>query len=113
MDTTLPFSLRSAPMIFNAVAEALAYIMRQRGVSILDHYLNDFSIVGGPMSPESGRSLQTACEKVGFPVAAEKTEGPVTRTIMFGIELNSELEKEKVLYKAGAAVFGRSLEPCL
>ena len=32
VDTTLPFGLRSAPIIFNAVAEALAYVIRERGV---------------------------------------------------------------------------------
>ena len=32
VDTTLPFGLRSAPIIFNAVAEALAYVIREKGV---------------------------------------------------------------------------------
>ena len=33
VDKTLPFGLRSAPLIFSAVADALAWIMKQRGVS--------------------------------------------------------------------------------
>ena len=33
IDTTLPFGLRSAPLIFSAVADALAWMMQQRGVS--------------------------------------------------------------------------------
>ena len=38
--SALPFGLRSAPMIFNAVAEALAYMIRRKGVKGLDHYLS-------------------------------------------------------------------------
>ena len=50
VDSTLPFGLRSAPMIFNAVAEELAYMIKLKGVKGLDHYLDDFSIVGDPQS---------------------------------------------------------------
>lgn len=32
VDTALPFGLHSAPMIFNAVTEALAYMIRQKEV---------------------------------------------------------------------------------
>ena len=93
VDTALPFGLRSAPAIFNAVAEALAFIIKQRGVSDLDHYLDDFSIVGSPRSPECGQNLEVAlaaCAELGFPVATEKTEGPVTTITLLGIELDSE-----------------------
>ena len=48
VDTTLPFGLRSAPMIFSAVADALAWMMQQRGVSWLAHYVDDFITVGAP-----------------------------------------------------------------
>ena len=81
-------------MIFNALAEALAYMIRQKGVKGLDHYLDDFSIVGDPKSHECGRSLQTAldtCEQTGFAVKVEKTVGPVTKIILLGVELDSEL----------------------
>ena len=43
LDATLPFGLRSAPVIFNAVAEALAFVIRERGVEGMDHYLDDFN----------------------------------------------------------------------
>ena len=94
VDMALLFGLRSAPMIFNAVAEALAYIIKQKGVEGLDHYLDDFSLVGGPQSPECGRNLKAAletCDQVGFPVAEEKTEGPATRITLLGIVLDSDL----------------------
>ena len=43
MDTTLPFGLRSAPMIFSAVADGLELTIRQVGVEDVDHYLDDLS----------------------------------------------------------------------
>ena len=78
VDTMLPFGLRSAPMIFNAVAEALVYIMRRRRVWNLDHYLDYFSLVAPLASSMCGENLQVAletCEELGFQVAVEKT-GP-------------------------------------
>ena len=42
IDTVLPFGLRSAPMIFSAVADAVKWIAVESGVSSLMHYLDDF-----------------------------------------------------------------------
>ena len=92
VDTALPFGLRSAPVIFNAVAEALAHMIRQKGVEELDHYLDDFSIVGCPDSQQCREHLNMAlatCEEAGCPVATEKTEGPTTVLTLLGIELDS------------------------
>ena len=91
VDTALPFGLRSAPAIFSAVAEALAHMIRQKGVVELDHYLDDFSIVGPPDSQQCAKDLETSlamCEEAGCPVA-EKTEGPATEITLLGIELDS------------------------
>ena len=46
MDCSLPFGLRSAPKIFTAVADALQWVMYNNGVSMVDHYLNDFVMMG-------------------------------------------------------------------
>ena len=92
VDTALPFGLRSAPAIFNAVAEVLAHMIRQKGVLELDHYLDDFSIVGPPDSQQCAKDLETSlamCEEARCPVAGEKTEGPVTEITLLGIELGS------------------------
>ena len=48
VDTALPFGLRSAPKIFNAVADALQWIMERNGVPELLHYLDYFLIFGVP-----------------------------------------------------------------
>ena len=52
VDKTLPFGLRSAPVLFSAVADGLAFIITSRGVRGLDHYLDDFSLVCPPQSQE-------------------------------------------------------------
>ena len=44
IDTVLPFGLRSAPKIFNSVADALAWIVLRAGVSKVLHYLDDFLV---------------------------------------------------------------------
>ena len=113
VDMALPFGLRSAPMIFSAVAEALAYLIRKKGVPWLDHYLDDFIMVGPPESGECGQGLRLAletCKEVGFPVSDQKTVGPVTVITILGIEVDSvrcelrlpqdKLAKLKVLLKA-------------
>ena len=48
VDTVLPFGLHSSPNIFNCIADALQWIAMQRGVSYLDHYLDDFITAGTP-----------------------------------------------------------------
>ena len=49
IDTCLPFGLRSAPKLFNVMADLLAWILQQQGVTELLHYL-DFLTIGPPMS---------------------------------------------------------------
>ena len=80
LDTRLSFGLRSAPIIFTALADALEWITRQQGVCVL-HYLDDFITIGPPDSAECGMNMQKLCqmrEQLGVPVAAEKTVGPTT-----------------------------------
>ena len=49
-DKTLPFGLRSAPKLFTALADGLAWAMACRGIRDFLHYLNDFSFV--PLPPQ-------------------------------------------------------------
>lgn len=84
--------LRSASAVFNAVAEALAHMIRQKGVDELDHYLDDFSVVGPPKTQQCHQDLEVSlatCEEAGCPVAVEKTKGPLTEITLLGIELDS------------------------
>ena len=48
VDPMLPFGLRSAPKIFNAVADVLEWCIRRRGVQHIFHYLDDFMSLAHP-----------------------------------------------------------------
>ena len=52
IDTMLPFGLRSAPKIFNALADALEWVLRSAGIQHVFHYLDDFIILGTPSSSQ-------------------------------------------------------------
>lgn len=89
VDVALPFGLRSAPKMFYAVA----FLIQQKGVRWLEHYFDDFVLVGPPRSLQCGQDLQVAldvCEVVGMPVAGPKTVGPATVLPLLGIEVDSE-----------------------
>ena len=44
VDCILLFGLRSAPKIFNAVADALQWCLRHKGIEFIYHYLDDFYV---------------------------------------------------------------------
>ena len=82
VNTDLPFGLQSAPKIFSAFADALAWILHARGVVWQLHYLDDFLFLGAPTDNACGRALDVAldtCGEMGVPVAAHKTEGPASQ----------------------------------
>ena len=56
IDTVLPFRLHSVPKIFNAVTDALEWIIRKNGVREPCHYLDDFLVLGSPASEERARN---------------------------------------------------------
>ena len=94
VDSTLLFGLRSAPLIFSAVADALEWLVKSRGVEHIFHYIDDFVVVGPSLSNACKHSLRTltqTCENLGLLVAHEKTEGPSTRLTVLGIEFDTEL----------------------
>ena len=55
VDGMLPFGLRSVPKMFNAVADALEWCIKQEGVEFIFHYLDDFAVVGPPNSKHARR----------------------------------------------------------
>ena len=79
IDRALPFGLRSAPEIFTAVADALAWSLHAGGIRFVLHYLDDFLFIGAPNSLEATHAAQLATitfADLGVPVAVHKTEGP-------------------------------------
>lgn len=92
VDCQLPFGLASAPAIFSALAEALHWVLHQRGVRAIVHYLDDFLLLGSPGSLECTRALAitlATCQELGVPIAPDKVEGPGVNLSFLGIQLHS------------------------
>ena len=92
IDRCLPFGLRSAPKLFSAVSDALAWAFMCAGIHGQVHYLDDFLLFGGPHSSEASENLHLAlqvCRQLGIPVATHKTEGPSTVLTFLGILVDS------------------------
>ena len=92
VDGTLPFGLRSAPKIFNALADALSWILQQRGTCKVIHYLDDFLLMGKPQSGECTESLELTlqvCNQLGVPLAMHKLEGPACALVFLGIMVDT------------------------
>ena len=72
VDLALPFHLRSAPYIFNCVAELVEWILvNNYKVPDFLHYLDDFITAGPPDSPQCTQNLSTVllvCDRLGLPL---------------------------------------------
>ena len=96
VDPMLPFGLRTAPKIFNAVADTLHWHLQQGGIQYLYHYL---IIVDPPQSSQCQQDLtllQRECGRLSVPIAAHKTEGPSTCLVFLGIEIDLRLPEDKL-----------------
>ena len=56
IDPMLPFGLRSAPKIFNSMADALNWHLQQAGIAVIRHYLDNYIIVPPPPDLHSARN---------------------------------------------------------
>ena len=93
LDTALPFGLRSAPKLFNLMADCLQWIFRKHGIGRVIHYLDDYLFVGPPATSECGRALQSAisiCQRLGVKLSLNKLEGPTVSLSFLGIQLDTE-----------------------
>ena len=75
IDLGLPFGLRSAPKVFNAVADAMQWIFEQHRVKPMLHYLDDFLVIGAPITRECKQALETAlglCRRLGIPISVHR-----------------------------------------
>ena len=105
VDLALPFGLRSACQIFSRFGDVLQSLFEQQGIKAhVQHYLDDYLLVGRPNTTECRESLKTCfemCSLLGVPLAEDKTDGPATKITFLGFELDSEklelsLPEEKV-----------------
>ena len=97
----LPAGLRSAPKIFNAIADGLQWIAMERGGTNLDHFLDDFITTGHPRSNECSNNLvllMDTCKILNLPLALSKLEGPSTCLVFLGIELDTLLLQLRLPY---------------
>eukprot|EP00794_Sanderia_malayensis_P001375 gene1375-biopygen1124 len=94
VDLALPFSLRSAPRIFTRFGDVLQSIFAQDGHrAIIQHYLDDFIIFGQRDSSDCAALLKhctALCDRLGVPLAEDKTEGPSTEIVFLGFILDTE-----------------------
>ena len=87
--TALPFGLRLAPRLFNALADAVEWCSKHAGTEFLWHYLDDFITLGRADTGEcefNKAILHNTCGRPGVPLAADKCEGPATSLTFLDIE---------------------------
>ena len=89
IDAMLPIRLRSAPKIFNAVADALEWCVAKAGYMCL-------SPPASEVCAEHLQILQKACNDLGVPLASEKQEGPSTCITFLGIIIGIHCQELRV-----------------
>ena len=120
VDGVLPFGLRSAPKIFTAVADALQWVMLNNGITMVDHYLDDFITMGPAGSEVCGQNLGrilALCRELGVPLAMDKLEGPSHCLTFLGIEIDTHtgtlrLPAEKLSHLRATLVQWSSRKSC-
>ena len=93
VDLRLPFGLRSSPYLFNHLADAFEWLLKNNHrVKDLMHYLDDYFTVGPANSPVCANNVKTIIQvasNLGIPLASNKLEGPTTRLTFLGILIDS------------------------
>ena len=75
------------------------FVKLEGGTGATMHYLDDFLFVGHWGSNECDdllKEFHKMCDFIGVPIAHEKTEGPVTKLIFLGLEIDSIAETLKI-----------------
>ena len=87
-DRALPFGLWSASKIFMAVSHAMSWVLYNRGIRNLIHYLDDFLIFSSQDQDQAWTLRQLALdtfEELNILVSMSKLEGPATVVTFLGI----------------------------
>ena len=101
IDACLPFGLRSAPKLFNIVADTLVWNLENQEAMFILHYVDNYLTVGQPDSPESANNHTGVREFLNIPLALEKIEGPATTLEFLGslldtVHMEARLPLEKL-----------------
>ena len=100
IDTFLPFGLRSAPKLFNILADFLSLILDQKGAVWTIHYLDDFMTMGPAKLLICHRNLEImmeVSEQLGIPLALDKLAGPSHCLTFLSIILDTEQMQARLL----------------
>ena len=93
IDTYLPFGLRSAPFLFNHLADAIHWSLKNNyNISHLLHYLDDFLTAGPAYSDICANNLHNMlafCNKINAQIKPSKVEGPTTCLTFLGIQIDT------------------------
>ena len=90
---TLPFGLRSSCHLWERYATAAEWIITHAfGVTDIIHYVDDSFLAAATEDAcrHNLRQTKLAYEELGVPDAADKTEGPTTRLVFLGVQIDSE-----------------------
>ncbi|KAK3101834.1 hypothetical protein FSP39_006695 [Pinctada imbricata] len=89
----LPMGASCSCQIFEKLSESLQWIMLEKlNAAGMSHILDDFFFIGPPNSEKCSADLTeflALCERVNIPINKEKTLQPVTKLIIYGIEVDS------------------------
>ena len=99
VDGTQPFDLRSVPLLFSALGDAVEWVAKLRGASWLQHYIDDFVAVGAAGMGECSHTMRVfkrTCSLLGMPLDDKKEEGPVEMLTFLGLELDSRKGEVKL-----------------
>ena len=93
IDLRLPFGLRSSPYLFNRLADAFEWILKNNyHIRDLMHCLDDYFTVGPPQSTICADYVQTILQlasTLGIPLAPDKLEDPTTHLVFLGISIDT------------------------
>ena len=113
IDRALPFGLRSAPKLFSAVSDLIAWVLHQQGVSFQLHYLDDFLFLGPPGTSCADQAFSVALKtlhELDIPVALHKCAGPATVLEFLGILVDSSASQLRLPAEKLVLVQGLDLE---
>ena len=98
-DLRLPMGARSSCAIFERIASALEFILRDSyGVKHLFKMLDDFLFIGSSRA-ECAHGLwafEDLCRRLNLPLAEEKTVTPSREVVFLGINLDSALQQASI-----------------
>ena len=87
-----PLGSAQPPKIFSAVADVIQWMLSQRGITNLLHYLDDFIFVAASVDQAVLQKsiLIDSFQRLGVSLEPSKLEGPSTCLTFLGIQIDTE-----------------------